>query len=74
MEKRMITTEYTEEDVRIEGTLRPQYLTDYIGQKKAKEKLKIYWSPECQNKVISTIKHIEDNKDVNLIKNKINPI
>ena len=37
MEKRMITTEYTEEDVRIEGTLRPQYLTDYIGQKKAKE-------------------------------------
>ncbi len=42
MEKRMITTEYTEEDVRIEGTLRPQYLTDYIGQKKAKEKLKIY--------------------------------
>ena len=38
----MITTEYTEEDVRIEGTLRPQYLTDYIGQKKAKEKLKIY--------------------------------
>ena len=42
MEKRIITTEYTEEDVRIEGTLRPQYLTDYIGQKKAKEKLKIY--------------------------------
>ena len=42
MEKRMITTEYTEEDVRIEGTLRPQYLTDYIGQQKAKEKLKIY--------------------------------
>ena len=38
----MITTEYTEEDVRIEGTLRPQYLTNYIGQKKAKEKLKIY--------------------------------
>ena len=42
MEKRMITTEYTEEDVRIEGTLRPQYLTDYIGQKTAKETLKIY--------------------------------
>lgn len=38
----MITTEYTEEDVRIEGTLRPQYLSDYIGQQKAKEKLKIY--------------------------------
>ena len=46
----------------------------YTSITRAKEKLKIYWSPECQNKVISTIKHIEDNKDVNLIKNKINPI
>ncbi len=42
MEKRMITTEYTEEDVRIEGSLRPQYLSDYIGQEKAKNTLKIY--------------------------------
>ena len=46
----------------------------YTSITRAKEKLKIYWSPECQNKIISTIKHIEDNKDVNLIKNKINPI
>lgn len=46
----------------------------YTSITRAKEKLKIYWSPECQNKIISTIKHIEDNKDVNLIKNKINSI
>lgn len=46
----------------------------YTSITRAKEKLKIYWSPECQNKIISTIKHVEDNKDVNLIKNKINPI
>ena len=50
MEKRMITTEYTEEDVRIEGTLRPQYLSDYIGQKKAKDTLKIYIEAAKQRK------------------------
>lgn len=38
----MITTEYTEEDVRIEGSLRPQCLEDYIGQTKIKDILKIY--------------------------------
>lgn len=46
----MITTEYTEEDVRIEGTLRPQYLSDYIGQKKAKDTLKIYIEAARQRK------------------------
>ena len=38
----MITTEFTVEDKAIEGTLRPQMLTDYIGQQKVKENLKIY--------------------------------
>ena len=42
MGKRMITTEATEEDKRIESTLRPQLLKDYIGQTKAKETLKIF--------------------------------
>lgn len=42
MAKRVITTELTEEDKRIEGSLRPQLLTDYIGQAKVKENLKIY--------------------------------
>ena len=42
MAKRMITTEYTVEDSAVEGTLRPQLLTDYIGQKKVKENLKVY--------------------------------
>ncbi len=42
MAKRMITTEFTVEDSSIEGTLRPQLLKDYIGQKKAKENLKVY--------------------------------
>lgn len=42
MKKRIITTETLEEDQKIEGSLRPQHLEDYIGQTKAKETLKIY--------------------------------
>lgn len=42
MAKRMIETSFTEEDVKIEGSLRPKCLTDYIGQTKVKENLKIY--------------------------------
>ncbi len=42
MEKRIITTEVMEEDQRIEGTLRPQTLEEYIGQEKTKENLKVY--------------------------------
>ena len=42
MAKRVISTELTEEDVKIESNLRPQLLADYIGQAKAKENLKVY--------------------------------
>lgn len=42
MGQRVIETNITEEDKKIEGSLRPQYLCDYIGQSKAKETLKIY--------------------------------
>ena len=37
----MIETNITEEDIKIEGSLRPQKLDDYIGQSKVKESLKI---------------------------------
>ncbi len=40
--KRTIETNLTEEDIKIEGSLRPQKLDDYIGQAKAKENLRIY--------------------------------
>ena len=40
--KRMIETNITEEDVKLEGSLRPQFLSDYIGQKKVKEIMKVY--------------------------------
>ena len=39
---RVIETNITEEDIRMEGTLRPQSLDDYIGQEKAKQNLKVY--------------------------------
>jgi len=42
MAKRMIETNITEEDSKIENSLRPQTLDDYIGQTKIKENLKIY--------------------------------
>ncbi|MDF2907774.1 MAG: ruvB [Herbinix sp.] len=52
MAKRVITTELTEEDKRIEGSLRPQLLTDYIGQTKVKENLKIYIEAAKQRKEV----------------------
>jgi len=42
MEKRIITTDVTEEDYSLEGSLRPQTLEDYVGQEKTKSTLKIY--------------------------------
>ena len=42
MERRIITTEVTAEDERIETTLRPQCLRDYVGQEKIKSTLNIY--------------------------------
>ena len=42
MEKRIITTDVTEEDFSLEGNLRPQTLDDYIGQEKTKSTLKVY--------------------------------
>ena len=41
-ENRIVTSAYSEEDSEIEGSLRPRSLAEYIGQKKAKENLKIY--------------------------------
>ena len=42
MERRIITTEVTEEDKVIEPNLRPQLLDEYIGQEKIKNNLKVY--------------------------------
>lgn len=42
MGKRIIATELIDEDKKIEGSLRPQLLEDYIGQAKAKKNLKVY--------------------------------
>lgn len=42
MERRIITTEITEEDKYIEPSLRPQLLDEYIGQERIKRNLKVY--------------------------------
>jgi holliday junction DNA helicase RuvB len=56
MTKRMITTELMEEDKRLESSLRPQMLTDYIGQGKVKENLKIYIEAAKQRQ--ETLDHV----------------
>ncbi|SDB09691.1 Holliday junction branch migration DNA helicase RuvB [Eubacterium oxidoreducens] len=42
MEKRIISTQLNKEEQRVENSLRPQQLNDYIGQKKIKENMSIY--------------------------------
>ena len=42
MERRIISTDLTEEEKKTESTLRPQLLKDYIGQEKLKSTLKVY--------------------------------
>ncbi len=42
MERRVISTKMQEEDIKIESSLRPQTLEDYIGQEKIKDNLCVY--------------------------------
>lgn len=42
MEKRVISTQMQDEDIKVEKTLRPMTLDEYIGQEKAKANLKVY--------------------------------
>ena len=50
MPKRMITTDITEEDARLEPGLRPRQLTDYIGQEQVKNNLRIFIEAARQRK------------------------
>lgn len=56
MSRRVITTEFTDEDQKLEGHLRPQLLVDYIGQAKVKENLKVYI--EAAKKRNETLDHV----------------
>ena len=42
MDRKIINTDLSPEDAQIEKTLRPSYLSEYIGQEKIKNNLKIY--------------------------------
>ncbi len=50
MARRTIETNITEEDERIEGSLRPKSLEEYIGQDKIKSNLKVYIEAARQRK------------------------
>ena len=50
MASRIIETKLLDEDVKIEGSLRPQTLKDYIGHQKAKEILRVYIEAARQRK------------------------
>ncbi|MFR8547600.1 MAG: Holliday junction branch migration DNA helicase RuvB [Lachnospiraceae bacterium] len=50
MAKRVIATDTTEEDIRLEPGLRPKLLNEYIGQEKAKSTLKIFIEAARQRK------------------------
>lgn len=56
MDNRIITTEFVDEDYKIENNLRPKMLTDYIGQAAVKENLKIYI--EAAKKREETLDHV----------------
>ena len=58
MEKRIITTDVTEEDISLEGNLRPQTLDDYIGQEKTKSTLKVYIEAAKQKMCIRDSLHV----------------
>lgn len=42
MERRIISTEILAEDTKMENSLRPLLLEDYVGQEKVKRNLKVY--------------------------------
>lgn len=44
----------------------------YTAVTRSKDKLKIYWTPETQDKIISIINEKKSNKDFNILKNKYN--
>ena len=62
MEKRVISTDLMEEDYKIENSLRPRFLKDYIGQSKAKENLKITSGPaiEKPGEMASILNNLSD--------------
>ena len=65
MERRIITTDVIEEDLKTEGNLRPQLLVDYIGQEKAKENLKVYIEAAKQrgDGVLHALQGVADDDD-----------
>lgn len=56
MGRRIIVSDKQEEDVKVEASLRPQHLDEYIGQEKAKNTLKVYIEAARQRE--DTLDHV----------------
>ena len=50
MEKRVISTQIQEEDIKNESGLRPLRLEEYVGQEKIKDTLRVYIEAAKQRK------------------------
>src|SRR5919197_1808393 len=42
MDQRIVTPKFQEEDAALDTSLRPQYLREYLGQTKVKEKVEVF--------------------------------
>ena len=66
MDRRVIQTEVLPEDSRIETSLRPKMLRDYIGQEKAKKNLKNLQNPVVEDEEevrVKNEKRLQSMKD-----------
>ena len=64
MEKRVISTQLQEEDYKIESSLRPQRLEDYIGQEKIKSNMKVYLRRQKPGRSLRTMYCFMDHRDL----------
>ena len=46
----------------------------YTAITRAKNKLKIYWSPETENKILKSLQKRDSRRDINLLKSKYKEI
>ena len=64
MEKRIISTQITEEDYGIENSLRPLSLDDYVGQNKVKSNLKYILRQQRKEEKLLTMCFFMDLRDL----------
>ena len=64
MERRIISTEILAEDAKVENSLRPLHLEDYVGQEKVKRNLKVYIEAARKEEIHLTMYFSMDLQDL----------